>query len=117
MRKMLTGVVVLVLGVGIAAPAQAGHPFSFLKRGDDACAEPHRAHSLFSFLHKKDECSEGHRLHKLWPFGGHKLHGHGGHQCQFHPWFHTFKAPLGPESAFPHHPFVRSPRDFFMYER
>ncbi len=115
MRTILTGVVVLVLGVGITTRAQAGHPLSFLKRGDDACCEQPRQHSLFSFLHKQDGCSEGHRLHGLWPFGGHKMHG--GHQCQLHPWFHTFKAPLGPEAAFPRHPFARSPRDFFMYEQ
>lgn len=104
MRRIAAGILMLLLGLAAAGTARADHPFSFLRRHHD--------------------CNDAACGHKLWPFGGHKLlGGHCGHPfhkgllgCEYHPWFNTYKHGPGPEAAFPHHPFVRGPRDFFMYE-
>lgn len=127
MRRILTGLGVLLLSLAAAGSVQAQHPLA--SGGCDTC-EPARKISLWPFSgHKlfnhgcQDACSTG---HKLWPFSGHKLFNHGcghglGHHCGHggcgnHPWFNTFKGCPSPDTAFPLHPFARSPRDFFMYE-
>jgi hypothetical protein len=101
MRNFAAGLLVLLVSFVTTAPAQADHPLSFLR--PDPCTVASWKHKLSPLYLPKKLAA---RVH------GHFKQGDPGHQ----PWFHTFKAGPGPESAFPQHPFVRSPRDFFMYE-
>ncbi len=93
---------------GKCADGRAGHRLSFLHPHRDAggCEQP-KSHRLFAFLKRgHGACKDGSHGHGHCKFG----------ECNYHPWFSTFQTGPGPESAFPTHPFVRSPRDFFMYE-